>query len=261
MRLASDGVGRPMSPDECRAYLHADACPPIRLPGDDAGLGVRTVTGVAPAGSLAVGSLVGTGVRVLSELPADVSSLLGSVQQQSGISIRLTAGGDGDLLASDAKALPDLAIVARPSSVGTAARHGLLVDLAGRVDVVAASAAAGPYVMTLGRRSSVTGDEPGGQYGAPIAASVDGLLWYPAAAFATAGYEPPATTAELDDLVRRLRADGRVPWCFGVDASSPTRPRRRPGSRRCTSTTRASRRTTGGPAGRRRLRRRRCTPR
>ena len=223
MRLASHGVRRSLSSAECHAYLHADACPPIRPPADDIMLGVRTVGGVVPAESLAVGSMVGTGVRVLSELPTDASPLVGPAQERSGIGIRWTQGEDGDLLAaSDGEALPDIAIVARPSSVATAARDGLLVDLAGRVDAAAASAGAGAYVMTLGRRWSEGEDGPTGQYGVPIAASVDGLLWYPASAFAAAGYEPPATTAELDKLVRRMRASGRVPWCFGVDASSPT---------------------------------------
>ncbi len=222
MRLASDAARRTLSPDECRAYLHADACPPVRPPAGDAALGVRTVNGVVPAESLAVGAMVGTTVRVLSELPTDVSPLLASVER-SGITIRWTAGADGDLLAAaDSSALPDVAIVARPSSAGTAARRGLLVDLAGRADLAAAGDAAGPYLMGLGRRSPATADDPSGQYGVPIAASVDGLLWYPVAAFAKAGYEAPATAAELDELVRRLRADGRVPWCFGVDASSPT---------------------------------------
>ena len=238
MRLASDAAPRHLTTDECRAYLHADACSPVRPPAGDDALGVRTVNGVVPAESLAVGAMVGTSVRVLSELPTDASPLVASVER-SGITIRWTAGADGDLLAAaDSSASPDVAIVARPSSVGTAARRGLLVDLAGRADLAAAGAAADPYLMGLARRSPATDDDPSGQYGVPIAASVDGLLWYPVAAFAKAGYGAPATAAELDELVRRYV---RTAGCRGASAwmrRAPRRPPPRPGSRRSTSRTR-----------------------
>jgi alpha-glucoside transport system substrate-binding protein len=212
-----------LAADECRTYRHAESCPPVEPP-NGVSLGVRTGAGVMPAASLAVGAVPGTHVRVLSELPADVSPLVVAFERESGVAVDWDPALGGDLEARiAARDLPDVAIVSRPSYVAAAARDGWLLDLGALVDTASLAADAGAYAMGLG---TSTGPAPSGgatgQYGAPLAASVDDLLWYPGEAFATAGYRPPSTPDELADLVAKLRRDGRTPWCLGNEAGSST---------------------------------------
>jgi hypothetical protein len=221
MALGIGYVHRSLTPAECRTYLHTDSCPPVEAPATDVSLGVRTGAGVVSAASLAVGALSGTHVRVLSELPADISSLAVPFERDSGVTVDWDPALGGDLEAQiAARDLPDVAIVSRPSYVASAARDGWLIDLTGRVDTTAMGPDAGQYLMGLGLAKGPGSSGQTGRYGAPLAASVDDLLWYPAGAFAAAGYRAPTTAAELSDLVARLRADGRVPWCLGTEAGS-----------------------------------------
>lgn len=51
----------------------------------------------------------------------------------------------------------------------------------------------------------------------PIRVALKSLVIYPKAAFEKAGYEIPATWADLLALSDQLVADGRTPWCFGFE--------------------------------------------
>jgi DNA-binding SARP family transcriptional activator len=221
MRLASNMVERPLTTDECRIYLHRASCPPVGPPGNDVELDIRTVGGVIAADSLATDALPGTAVRVVSELPVDLASLAAPFEDASGIEVAWDQV-EGDMDARlDQEPRPDVAIVWRPSSVARGASSGALLDLEGRVDLSGLAGAAGDRLMRLGLVSmSPSGAHPG-RYGAPLALTVDDLLWYPPGAFERAGYEPPATRMALDALVERLHEDGRVPWCFGMEESDP----------------------------------------
>ncbi len=222
MRMGIGYVRRSLTPEECRTYLHADSCPPVEAPGNGVSLGVRTAAGVVSAASLAVGAPARTHVRVLSELPADISPLVVPFERESGVRVDWVPALGGDLEAAiAARDLPDVAIVSRPSYVASAARDGWLLDLGGLVDTTSLGPDAGTYAMGLGRVAG-TGSSGGtsGQYGVPLVASVDDLLWYSAEAFAAAGYRAPTTAAELRDLVARMKVDGRVPWCLGLEAGS-----------------------------------------
>jgi len=53
-------------------------------------------------------------------------------------------------------------------------------------------------------------------------ADVKSLVWYPAAAFEEAGYEIPETWDELLALSDQMVADGRTPWCVGIESSGAT---------------------------------------
>ncbi|HEX5826706.1 MAG TPA: BTAD domain-containing putative transcriptional regulator [Candidatus Limnocylindrales bacterium] len=222
MRTAADYVGRSLFPAECLTYLHTTDCRAVEAPpvGEDP-LGVRTGRGVVTAEALAVGSVTGTTVRVLSELPADVAPLLTEFRAGSGIDLSWvtpSGGLDAGLATGD---LPDLAIVERPSLVASAGQAGSLLDLDGLVDADVLATDAGEYGLALGST------EMGGtthRFGVPVAATLEDLLWYPEDAFALAGYSPPATPEELGALVARLRRDGRVPWCLGTQPDAGTEP-------------------------------------
>lgn len=227
MRLGTayvDGLHRVLSADECRTYLHASSCAPVQPPAAGTILRVRTGGAVVAASSLASRALAGSRVRILSELPADISPLVGAFGQATGATVAWDAALGGDLEARiKERDLPDVAIVSRPSYVAAAAKDGWLLDLQGRVDTASIAADAGSYAMSLGRAGEpASAGSVSTQFGVPLAASVDDLLWYPAAAFARAGYQVPTTAAELTSLVARLQGDGKTPWCFGNEQGQAT---------------------------------------
>jgi len=222
MRLGDRTVLRQLTADECRTYLHADSCPAVKPPASGVSLGVRAGSWVVPAASLVSSALTGTHVRVLSELPADISPLMVPFELGSGVHVDWGPAAGGDLEAGvDAREIPDVAIVSRPSYVAAAARDGWLLDLDGLVDTTSLGAEAGAYAMGLGTAATPgSSGDSSRRYAAPLAASVDDLLWYPKDAFARAGYEAPTTAAELRNLVAAMKADGRAPWCLGTEAGS-----------------------------------------
>jgi alpha-glucoside transport system substrate-binding protein len=55
-------------------------------------------------------------------------------------------------------------------------------------------------------------------YGAIPRVSLKSLVWYPVEAFERAGYEVPETWEELVALTDRIVADGRTPWCLGLES-------------------------------------------
>ena len=222
MRMAAAYTQRTLTPEECRLYLHVVDCPAV-LPPPAGGthLALRAAAGIVPVEDLAVESIAGTRVRVLSELPGDLGPLLAGLEQASGIELAWDPLAGGDLRAHLAGGrLPDVAIVSQPAEVSAAARDGSLLDVDGVVDTSALRREAGEYLVGLGTAAGADGSP--GLYGAPIAATVDDLLWYPSAAFAAAGYEPPSTPGQLASLVATIRRDGRIPWCLGTEAGSQT---------------------------------------
>ncbi len=223
VKLASDHAGRALSAEECRTYLPRDACPPAggsKIAGQD--LRVRTASGTVPFGSLASGSLAGTQVRVASELPTDLGPIVAPLESQTGIHVASDAQGVADLGSVPIGQLPDVAIVTRPNLVASLAGQGRLIDLGGFLAAGQLRANLGSYLVSLGTVGA-DGSAPatsGSLYGVPVAGSVGGLVWYPKAAFEKAGYAVPTTWDDLLALSRRMVADGRTPWCLGVEAGT-----------------------------------------
>ena len=58
--------------------------------------------------------------------------------------------------------------------------------------------------------------------GLPVKADPKTLIWYSPANFAAYGYEVPTTWDELDALVEKMVADGRVPWSMGLESGDAT---------------------------------------
>jgi alpha-glucoside transport system substrate-binding protein len=216
-------VGRDLLPEECRTYLHRQACPEPRAAAGSAGADVYTVSGVVPVERLASGSLAGTRVDIAAQLPIDLTPFLETLARDSGIEVTGASGDDVDLGARVAAAdLPDLAIVERPAVVAELARAGLLVDMSGFVDVARLRSSSGDYLVRLGS-VGVDGTWPvagGHLYGAPFATEAGSLVWYPRAAFERAGYSVPRTWDELQVLTSKMVADGAAPWCLGVEAGT-----------------------------------------
>ena len=222
MALAATAAGRGLTPEECRTYLHREACPAPRAASGPTVPSVYTAAGIIPIERLASETLAGTLVDVVSQLPADLAPLTTAFERATGIGVTAQSGADADLLARVASGpLPDAAIVARPVTVAELARARLLVDLAGIVDVERLRETAGDYLLSLGS-VGVDGAWPaagGRRFGATFATEVASLVWYPRAAFERAGYAIPRTWDDLTALADRIAADGGTPWCLGVGTS------------------------------------------
>ena len=59
-------------------------------------------------------------------------------------------------------------------------------------------------------------------YGVWYRASVKSLVWYSPKAFQEAGYEIPQTWDEMIALSNKIVADGKVPWCLGMESGDAT---------------------------------------
>ena len=56
----------------------------------------------------------------------------------------------------------------------------------------------------------------GGKWlGLPVKTDLKTIIWYSPANFQAAGYQVPTTWADLDALVEKMVADGKVPWSMG----------------------------------------------
>ncbi|HEX2696809.1 MAG TPA: ABC transporter substrate-binding protein, partial [Anaerolineales bacterium] len=58
--------------------------------------------------------------------------------------------------------------------------------------------------------------------GLPVKADVKTIIWYDPANFQASGYEVPKTWDELDALVEKMVADGKVPWSMGMESGDAT---------------------------------------
>ncbi|MCU0506671.1 MAG: extracellular solute-binding protein, partial [Chloroflexi bacterium] len=222
--LAERAAARALTDEECQVYLHLAACPATTSTAALRALPVRVGAGVVPMERLAAASLAGTRVDVASALPVDLVPLLTPLIAESGVSVTVAAVADDDLVARlDAGTVPDLAIIARPRTMASLASRGRLVEIISMVDVEKLRARAGDELIHL---ATVGADgawpaAAGSLYGAPVAIEASSLVWYPAAAFREAGYVVPATLSELDRLSAAMVADGRTPWCLGLEDEGP----------------------------------------
>lgn len=66
------------------------------------------------------------------------------------------------------------------------------------------------------------GSVDGKWLGLPVKADPKTLIWYSPKQFEAAGYTVPTTWEELDALVEKMVADGRVPWSLGMESGDAT---------------------------------------
>jgi len=66
------------------------------------------------------------------------------------------------------------------------------------------------------------GSVDGKWLGLPVKADVKTLIWYSPKQFEAAGYTIPTTWEELDTLVEKMVADGKVPWSLGMESGDAT---------------------------------------
>ncbi|MHB8136673.1 MAG: ABC transporter substrate-binding protein, partial [Anaerolineaceae bacterium] len=58
--------------------------------------------------------------------------------------------------------------------------------------------------------------------GLPVKADPKTLIWYSPANFTADGYTIPTTWDELDSLVEKMVADGKIPWSLGMESGDAT---------------------------------------
>jgi DNA-binding SARP family transcriptional activator/ABC-type glycerol-3-phosphate transport system substrate-binding protein len=150
--------------------------------------------------------LAGTTIRLLTNGDAGLQAALDRFEEQTGISVELVPFGEFDGRTEAA----DVAVWPQPA-FDVVADEGQLVDLSRYIDTDQARAASGDYLVDLGSRGSA-------YYGIPATVETKGLVWYAAPEFAAAGYAVPQTWDELVALSRQMVADGRTPWCIGLES-------------------------------------------
>lgn len=169
--------------------------------------GERDVTELSDETVTILGTLTGNGEEKLMQAIAPFTAATGIEVIYEGtdafttlISVRVDSG--------DA---PDIALFPQPGLMLDFARQGELVPQA-RSPL---ESAYDSYWLDL---ASVGGD----LYGVWMRADVKSLVWYNPEAFANAGYTVPNTWAEMETLTRQIVADGKTPWCIGMESGTAT---------------------------------------
>ncbi|EMR00035.1 ABC transporter substrate-binding protein [Paeniglutamicibacter gangotriensis] len=110
---------------------------------------------------------------------------------------------------------PDLAIFPQPGLLGDLATRGFLKPASEGVKEQVTSGWSEDWAKY--------GTVDGTLYGAPLMASVKGLVWYSPAEFKEKGYEVPTTWQGLLDLTEQIEKDkGEAPWCAGFGSGDAT---------------------------------------
>jgi len=143
--------------------------------------------------------------------------VLARFEDETGIKTRFTGS------ASFPRAVRERVEEGNPPDVGLFPQPGLLEDLADEGLVIplrddVTEAASNSLLPSLD-----------GAFGSAGAANsvlfqvhVKSLVWYSPAEFAARGYVIPTNWVELEELSRRISADGLNPWCMGVSAFDAT---------------------------------------
>jgi alpha-glucoside transport system substrate-binding protein len=108
---------------------------------------------------------------------------------------------------------PDVAVLPGPGQMAEFARAGRLMALNPVLDV---DAMRQQYAQSWLDLASVDG----ALYGVFVKAALKGTIWYNPRAFAASGYTVPQTWDELMALTDRIAAEGRTPWCIGLESGA-----------------------------------------
>jgi len=190
--------------------------------GDDGGGSSAPATTAAPAdtGTSSESALSGTTVKIFSSIRdveaerlesawADFAARTGinivhepSAEFETQLRVRVEGGN-----------APDLAFIPQPGLLGSLVATGAVVPLSSLEADVAANDLAGWVDL---------GSVDGTFYGPPFGTNVKSFVWYSPPAFAAAGYEVPTTWGEMILLSDQIVADGKKPWCAGIESGGAT---------------------------------------
>lgn len=212
MEYAAENLERELTSEECRTYLHQDTCPePQDWSGDE--LDVMTADGPVPVDSLATASVAGTRIYVSAEFEGELGPVFADFTEQHGIGVSWQSGSGAHGSEAEGRG-PDVVLIASTGLITSQAEQGHLIDMGTFVEIDAPRIGLDDYLLGLAIQ-----DEDR-LYAFPWAVSVSSLVWYPLQEFEDAGYDIPQTWDELIVLSEQMVADGRTPWCLGIDSSS-----------------------------------------
>jgi alpha-glucoside transport system substrate-binding protein len=110
---------------------------------------------------------------------------------------------------------PDIALFPQPGILDTLGSQGKLIDLSTVLDMPTVKASMVPGTLDAG---SVNGK----LYGLEVSMNVKSIIYYPKQAFQAAGYTVPKSISELLTLTNKIKADGKTPWCQGIESGAAT---------------------------------------
>jgi alpha-glucoside transport system substrate-binding protein len=144
--------------------------------------------------------------------------MLSEFSAESGIDVEYEGSGDFETVAvsrMEGGNAPDILIFPQPGLMADFAERDQLQPLDDYFDQGELEGRLHEGLLDLG----LVDDQ---LYAIPIWISIKSLVWYPKQAFEEAGYEPPETLTELQELTDQIREDGTTPWCIGIEASGST---------------------------------------
>jgi serine/threonine protein kinase/DNA-binding SARP family transcriptional activator/ABC-type glycerol-3-phosphate transport system substrate-binding protein len=201
-----------MAPRMCERFFGTPACP--ALPAEF----MSDITSEPMSnGASITHSLDGTSVSIFDGSDdRGFAAEMATLEEQTGIDIRFDFLDDVDRLTSDPH---DIAFV-QPGVFADFARQGRLMDLGSYLDRERLTKDYPPYLLSLGTVApdGTWPSDIGTSYGVPTALQLKSLVWYPVPEFRQAGYTVPETWEELLSLTHRIVADGRTPWCMGLES-------------------------------------------
>lgn len=215
MDLAESSTTRSLTSVECQELL-LTACPAeVDVPDD---LELR-----GGLDAYAARGMEGTTITVYPGLDLDPGLIREFVEfkQRTGINVAVTAEDAETLVGPDVpdpSDRPDIFIFGTDMPGWARARA---VDLGKFVNPGTLQSDFGHYLLSFGMGGGGARTMPadGTIRAIPTGADLKGLVYYPAAEFAKAGYQVPATWDELIALSDQIVADGRTPWCFGFESA------------------------------------------
>ncbi|MEA5512294.1 ABC transporter substrate-binding protein [Crocosphaera sp. UHCC 0190] len=110
---------------------------------------------------------------------------------------------------------PDLAMFPQPGLMKDFAKEGKLIPLTNFMTPQQLQDAYADSWLELGSVDDTV-------YGVWYRASVKSLVWYNSKVFKKNGYEIPKTWDEMIALSDRLVAEGKTPWCIGLESGDAT---------------------------------------
>ncbi len=138
--------------------------------------------------------------------------------KKAGITVKLSKVTDVNSLimtkiqANDA---PDIALIPQPGVVANIVKRNKAIPLDDVVDKSALESSMIPGSLDAGTFN-------GKLYGLLASANVKSLVFYNKKAFDKAGYKAPESIDELNTLTDKIKSDGGVPWCFGIESDTAT---------------------------------------
>lgn len=162
--------------------------------------------------------LAGTTVTIVGAAPDEMKKLfersMTPFEERTGINVIYSSAGEQfeTLIAATVKKgqPPDIIAFPQPGYLANFARQGHIIDLR---TFLSDDYLRQQYPDTFLELAMVDGKMAGVWY----QVGLKSLVWYPKKAFEAAGYKVPETWEELIALSDQMVADGRTPWCIGLE--------------------------------------------